>query len=613
MNEDEKSLLRISTAGSVDDGKSTLIGRLLYDCKNVFTDHLSKVSKDGSIDFAMMCDGLKSEQEQGITIDVAYKYFSTLKRNFILADTPGHTQYTRNMATGASTANVSIIIIDAKKGITEQTKRHAFIASLLGIPRIVVAINKMDLVNWDQNVYKTIKKHFEHFSSRLNIKNLYFVPVSALLGDNIVNRSENMSWYHGEAILPYLEDLYTGSDENLIDFRFGVQYVIRPNQEFRGFAGKIRSGSIAVGETIVALPSMEKAKVKTIELAEKQLERAFAPMSITLTLDKEIDISRGEMVARVNNCPKITKKIEANLIWMHKDVAVEGDNFHLVHSTKNTTCTISKIRYSINVNTLSRFNKNKLELNDISRVTIETTEDIFVDSYLRNKNTGSFIIIDKNNFSTVGAGMIIETTKFAKQKEPAEAQKNIVVPNRDNSGALYEATSNTNSKTIWLTGLSGSGKSTLSAELEKTLKKQKLPVIWIDGDLLRSGLCKDLGFSIEDRFENVRRAAEIAKVSNLAGSICIVSLISPMKNMRLLAKEIIGEKKFIEVFVNTPIAECVKRDPKGLYAKAQKGEISKFTGVGQDYESPENPNIEIDTSKETIEDSLQKILSFLKK
>jgi bifunctional enzyme CysN/CysC len=616
---EKTSLLRFSTAGSVDDGKSTLIGRLLHDSKNVYEDHISALEKKAQskgsvgIDLAHLTDGLKAEQEQGITIDVAYRYFSTPKRRFILADTPGHEQYTRNMATGASTADLTIILIDARKGILTQTKRHSFIASLLGVPRLLVAVNKMDLVDYSQEVFESIKQEYTTFAAKLGVREIKFIPVSALKGDCIVERGDSMSWYSGETILEYLENVYVAGDGNSVDFRFPVQYVLRPDQNYRGYAGQIRSGHIQVGEEVMVLPSQRRSKIKSIDYLDVDpnkcsLESASAPQSVALSLEDEIDISRGDMLVRSHNVPHVRQEFEAMLVWMSETPMDCSRSYIVMHTSRETKSYINEVSYRIDVNSLSREEGQPLSLNEIGRVSITTRAPLFVDPYGKNRSTGNFIVIDEETFHTVAGGMIIdrqpqEVFHQASDEGTAQSPRSQFIHREDSviDRRAREEAFGHKAVTVWCTGLSGSGKSTIAKALEDKLFQDKRPVYRLDGDNLRFGLNNNLGFSKDDRRENIRRAAEVAKLFNDAGITVICSLISPMAIDRARAKEIIGADSFIEVFLSTPLAECEKRDPHGLYRKARAGEIEGFTGISSPYEAPESADIEIDTSVCSVE------------
>lgn len=626
----DTSVLRFSTAGSVDDGKSTLIGRLLHDSKQVYEDHIRSidtVSKKNNQSMgevlALLTDGLRAEREQGITIDVAYRYFSTPKRHFVLADTPGHEQYTRNMATGASTAHLSILLVDAEKGVLTQTRRHAFIAALLGVPRFLVTVNKMDLVGYSCDRYEEIKEEFSDFASKLGVKELKFIPVSALIGDNIVEPSSKMKWYGGETVMEYLEDVYVGGDRNLVDFRFPVQYVIRDGQGLRSYAGQIASGVVRPGEEVLILPSLRKTQIRSIEMfGGSRLEEAFSPLSVALKLKDEVDVSRGDMIVRSNNVPHARNQFEAMIVWM-SDIPLNPDKALIIkHTSRDAKAHIDKIRYKVDVNTLSRIESSPVSLNDISRVSLTCSRPLFIDTYEKNRSTGNFILIDPDTFSTVAAGMIIDRVPDElmplSHQEVVERQSAIVSTNihREESTLaqrVREERYGYPAVTLWFTGLSGSGKSSIAKRLEEQLFEMRRPVYRLDGDNVRFGLNRDLGFSREDRSENIRRIAEVSKLFNDAGISVICSFISPFEKDRINAKTIIGESRFIEVYLNTPLDVCESRDPHGLYRKVRSGEIAEFTGISSPYEAPAEPEILIDTSDKDIEACSGIILEYLGK
>jgi len=607
-----KDLLRLLTCGSVDDGKSTLIGRLLYDTHMIYEDQLEKVAKDSKVygttgedfDPALLTDGLKAEREQGITIDVAYRYFSTDKRKFIIADCPGHEQYTRNMATGASTCNLAVILIDARYGVITQTKRHSFICSLLGIKHVVVAVNKMDLVDWSEEIYDKIKEDYNGFVSRLNFSDIHFIPMSALKGDNVVTHSENLAWYDGPTFLHHLESVNIATDRNLIDMRLPVQYVLRPNLNFRGFSGTLASGVIRKGDAVASLPSRQESKIKAIYGPDGEIEEAFSPQAITVTLEDEIDVSRGNMLVPVNNIPHIGNEFEAMVVWMHEDAAKAGKSYLIKHTSSMVPGVLTDVRYRVDVNTMKRDkseeeieNVSSLQLNEIGRCHITLHRPIAFDSYERNRATGAFIIVDRLSNVTVGAGMIVDRIVSKPGHKKAPVSQNIVKSDSLVSAADRQKLLGQRGATVWLTGLSGSGKSTIAQQLEKELIAQGHLCYILDGDNVRHGLNRDLGFSMEDRKENIRRIAEVAALMNDAGVIVITSFISPYISDRASAREVIGDDAFIEVFVDTPIEICEQRDPKGLYKKARSGEIQQFTGISDPYEAPQDAEISLATEE----------------
>lgn len=617
----DSDLLRFTTAGSVDDGKSTLIGRLLNDCKCIYEDHLEAVQKDSKklnreeVDLALLTDGLKAEREQGITIDVAYRYFSTPKRRFIIADTPGHEQYTRNMATGASTANLAIVLIDARHGVLTQSKRHAFIASLFGIPHVLVAINKMDLVDYSEEVYEKIRKDFENFSAKLDIKDLVYIPISALRGDNVVEMSANMPWYKGGSLLRHLETVHIGSDRNLIDFRFPVQYVNRPNLDFRGFCGIVASGVVRVGDEIKAMPSGKTSKVKSIVTFDGDQDYAFPPQSVTICLEDEIDISRGDMIVHPRNMPRLDRNVEAMLVWMSEVPFTVNTPYIIKNTTNMVRGAFTGLQYRVDPNELHRVNTDTLELNHIGRVTLELFKPLICDEYARNRATGGFIVIDPMTNATLGAGMIIHRARGHAEVDAdgaSHVSRNITMEGSLVTPELRARILGQKPATVWLTGLSGSGKSTIARELERVLSEAGHACYVLDGDNIRHGLNRDLGFSAEDRTENIRRIAEVARLFNEAGIIVITSFISPYRADRGGAREIVGSAAFLEIFIDTPIAVCEERDPKGLYKKVRAGEIGSFTGITAPYEEPEYPELVLNTADLQVEESVSRIVKELK-
>jgi bifunctional enzyme CysN/CysC len=626
----EREILRFTTAGSVDDGKSTLIGRLLFDSKLIFQDQLDALERtrelrgEEEVNLAYLLDGLRAEREQGITIDVAYRYFSTPKRKFIIADTPGHEQYTRNMVTGASTANLAVILVDARNGMMTQSKRHMFIASLLGIPHLLVAVNKMDLVEYSEERYTEIVREFLEFSQKLNVHDIVFIPVSALKGDNVVEHGPNMQWYDGPTLLHHLETVTIASDRNLVDFRFPVQYVNRPHQDFRGFAGKIFSGTIRKGEEICVLPSKKRSKVKEIVTYEGSLEEAFESQAVTVTLEDEIDISRGDMLVRPHNLPEMSNTVEANICWMDDSKPLNKSTHYLLqHTTKLVKAYVTELFYRIDVNTLHREQAETLELNEIGRVEIKTAQPIFFDEYGKNRTTGGFVLIDPVTNLTVAAGMIrnIGTIEHAVELEEAEKERgrdtgiksqNIVWERGEIGREDREIRNTHKALCIWFTGLSGSGKSTLSKALEKRLYEEGMQTFRLDGDNVRHGLCADLGFSPEDRRKNIRRVGQAARLLFDAGQVVLCSFISPYEEDRRYVRELFPEDRFIEVYLRCPVEECSRRDPKGLYKKAFAGEITNLTGVSAPYEEPEDAEILLDTDEKSVEASAEAVYRLLR-
>ena len=610
-DQNSKSLLRFITCGSVDDGKSTLIGRMLYDSKLIFKDQLSSLkaeskkhgTQNGKIDFALLVDGLAAEREQGITIDVAYRFFATEKRKFIVADTPGHEEYTRNMATGASTAGLAIILIDARKGVLKQTKRHSFITDLLGIKNILVAVNKMDLVNYDEKTYEQIKEDYLSFAADLGTENISFIPLSALKGDNMISLSKAMPWYEGSPLLEFLETVEIEGDKSQNPFRFPVQLVNRPHLNFRGFSGTIASGSIKVGDEIITLPSGRISKIKSIITWQKTEKEAFADQAVTLTLEDEIDISRGDIIAKRNERPEITDQFQAHVIWMHDKPLLKGRTYLFKSCNKSVNGAVTEISCKVNVNNMQHEPAKILELNEVGIVNISLHELIAFDRYGVNKTTGSFIITDKITNDTVGCGMI----NFGLRRAANIHVQDLAID--DDARAKQKSQQ---ACVLWLTGLSASGKSTIANLLEKKLFALGKHSYLLDGDNIRHGLNRDLGFTDQDRAENIRRTGETAKLMTKAGLIVVASFISPFRAERQMLKELIGDK-YIEIFIDTPLEVCEKRDPKGLYKKARRGEIQNFTGLDSPYEVPLSPSLIIDGAHLSPEESASKIIDFLEK
>jgi len=619
---EHKDMLRFLTCGSVDDGKSTLIGRLLYDSKMIYEDQLAAVMKDSAIhgttdedfDPALLTDGLKAEREQGITIDVAYRYFSTDKRNFIICDAPGHEQYTRNMATGASHCDVAIVLIDARHGILPQTRRHSFIATLLGIKHLVVAINKMDIVDYSEAVYDQIRQDYQSFAAKLDVNHIHFMPISALKGDNVVDRSENMPWFQGEPLLPYLENLPVASDRNLIDFRFPVQYVLRPNLNFRGFSGTIASGTVRKGDEVMIMPSGKRTKVASIVTYEGELEEAFAPQAVTITTEDEVDCSRGDMICRVHNLPQTHTELEATIVWMDEKSLKPGANYLLKTTSNLGPSTVTALRYKFDVNTLKRQDADELHLNDIGRAVIHLHRPMAYDAYTRNRNTGCFVLIDRVSNATVAAGMILDRDPNELYDDTPRGDtrsQNINSHASQVTHAERAARLDQTPSTIWLTGLPKSGKSSIAYALERKLFDQGKFAVVLDGENLRGSISADLGFSASDRRENVRRAAATAKLLNDNGITAIVATVSPYANDRANARTIIGGDRFMELHVDAPLEVCKARDTNGLYAKAESGEIEHVSGVTAPYEAPESPDLTIDTTTTDINTAVTTILSKL--
>lgn len=619
-------LLRFTTAGSVDDGKSTLIGRLLYDSKAIFEDQMDAVAQasqnrgDEEVDLALITDGLRAEREQKITIDVAYRYFATPKRKFIIADTPGHIQYTRNMVTGASTAELAIILIDARKGVLTQSKRHGFLATLLRIPHLVVAINKMDLVDYDQTTYEAIVQDYSEFSQKLNVQDITYIPMSALKGDNVVDKGDKLDWYDGPTLLHHLENVNVGASLNNVDFRYPVQYVIRPNQNFRGYAGQVASGRIAKGEGVVVLPSGLPSKVESIVTADGELESANVGDSVVITLEDEIDISRGDMIVRTQNLPNKSNRLDATICWMSDEPLKPRGNYLVQHTTRLVNGFISELDYKIDVDTMHREKTDSLQLNEIARVQITTTQPLFYDRYQLNRETGSFVLIDPATNNTVAAGMIrgrsqdiddlLEDEVEAAPHRPKSS--NIVWEQEGISLADREERHGHKAAVLWFTGLSGSGKSTLAKKLEQRLFVDGIHTMFLDGDNLRHGLNGDLGFTSADRQENIRRAAEIAKLGFAHGNITFASFISPFTADRRFARALIPDGRFFEIYVKCDLEVVKRRDTKGLYAKAIAGEIDNFTGISSPYEEPKNAELVVETDIYSVDELVEQIIAGLK-
>jgi bifunctional enzyme CysN/CysC len=608
---EHKSLLRFITCGSVDDGKSTLIGRLLYESKMIFEDQLEALEADskkigtqgGNLDFALLVDGLAAEREQGITIDVAYRFFSTDKRKFIVADTPGHEQYTRNMVTGASTADVAVILIDARRGVLTQTRRHSYIVSLLGIRHVVLAINKMDLVDFARDIFDTIVGEYRDFAQQIGLADVTAIPLSALQGDNMLEASARTPWYAGPTLMGYLESVQIDEDSESKPFRLPVQWVNRPNQDFRGFAGTIVSGAIEVGAAIRVLPSRRASTVARIVTYDGDLNRAVAGQAVTLTLADEVDVSRGDVISAADTPPAIADQFQATIVWMHEEPMLPGRPYLIKHGTRTVTGSITAPKYKVNVNTLEHLAAKQLELNEIGVCNLSLDRAVAFDPYGDNREMGSFILIDKLTNDTVGAGLI----HFALRRA-----ENIHWQALDVNKQARAAQKGQRACVLWFTGLSGAGKSTVANLVEKRLHALGRHTYILDGDNVRHGLNRDLGFTDADRVENIRRVAEVARLMVDAGLIVLVSFISPFRSERRLARDLMEAGEFFEVYVDTPLAEAEKRDPKGLYKKARRGELKNFTGIDSPYEPPENPEIHLRTQTHSAEESAEQVLARLR-
>ncbi len=613
-----KELLRFLTCGSVDDGKSTLIGRLLHDTKTIYEDQLAAVKRDsekvgttgaGEIDLALLTDGLKAEREQGITIDVAYRYFSTDRRKFIIADTPGHEQYTRNMATGASNCQLAIILIDARHGVQTQTRRHSYIVSLLGIRHVVVAINKMDLVGHSQEVYERIKDDYTGFVAKLNLPDVTFIPMSALKGDNVVSRSDAMPWHSGPPLLDHLETVHIASDRNLTDLRFPVQYVIRPDLDFRGFAGTVASGILRKGDEVMVLPSGKRSRVKSIVTYDGELEEAFAPQAVTVTLADEVDVSRGDMLVQPDNPPHVSSEIEAMVVWMAEQPLAPGRTYTLKHATRQVTAEVASFRYGVDVNTLEHCSIARLGLNEVGHVQLSLTQALACDPYRFNAATGAFILIDRLTNSTVGAGMILEAgSRDAWAAEPAarlKRRESLVAP------AEREQRFSQTPVTVLLVGLTGSGKSRIAYALERRLWDEGRAVTVLYGQNMRQGLNRDLGFTADDRSENLRRSAEVAKLMNEAGVITIAAFVAPHEAVREKVKELIGRDRVLEVYCTAPMEVLRARDQSGAYRLADEGKIAQMPGVTAAFEEPKSPDLVLQTDQFDVDECVSRIVELM--
>jgi len=624
LTERPADLLRFATAGSVDDGKSTLIGRLLYDSKQVLSDQLEHVEQASQrmghdfLDLSLLTDGLRAEREQGITIDVAYRYFATAQRRFIIADTPGHEQYTRNMVTGASTADLAIVLIDARKGVIAQSKRHAFISSLLAIPHVVVCVNKMDLVDFDEQVFDSIVDDFDTFAARLEMSDVTFIPISALLGDNVVERSQAMPWYQGPPLLYHLEHVHIASDRNLIDVRFPVQWVIRPPStsvaDYRAYAGQVAGGVLRPGDDVEVLPSGQRSRIAGIDTFDGPVEEAFPPMSVALRLADDIDVGRGSTIVRTQNQPTVSNSFEVLLCWMSEQPLDRNRRYQVKHTTRSATVGALDVRYRIDVESLHRDESaTVLGLNDLGRVRMELTAPLVFDSYRRNRTTGSLIVIDEATNETVAAGVILDTEVEDAAKIKSERSPNVRWQGSRMTRDRRWHSLGHSGATLWFTGLPGAGKSTIAAAVEERLVGSGHSAFLLDGDNLRHGLNGDLGFDERARRENVRRTAHVARLLAESGTIALVSLVSPYVVDREAAATLHAADylEFLEIFVDAPLELCEKRDPKGLYARARAGELAGLTGVGAPYEPPLDPDLVLGTLEETVERGVERVLELL--
>jgi len=607
-----KDLLRFITCGSVDDGKSTLIGRLLYESKTIFEDQLAALADDSrsmgtrgsDLDFALLVDGLAAEREQGITIDVAYRFFSTEKRQFIVADTPGHEQYTRNMITGASTADLAIILIDARKGVLTQSRRHSVLVSLLGIRQLVVAINKMDLVDYSEEVFRRIEADFTEFATRIGLEGLAFIPISAVHGHNVVDRSEAMPWYSGPSLLRHLEQVPVGVDVAVKPFRMPVQWVNRPSHDFRGYSGVIVAGATHVGDAVRVVPSGKQSRIERILVCDQDAPKASAGQSVTLTLVDELDVGRGDVIAAAAEPPAAADQFEATIVWMHDRPLLQGRSYLLKLGTKTVSATVSPIKYRLNVNTLEHVAARKLELNDIGVCGLQLAQAVAFEPYATNRDLGGFILIDRISNATVGVGLL----HFALRRA-----QNVHWQDLDVDKDARAELAGHRPCVVWFTGLSGAGKSTIANALEKHLHRLGCHTYLLDGDNIRHGLNKDLGFADVDRVENIRRVAEVARLMVDAGLIVLVSFISPFRAERRMARELLEKDEFFEVFVDTPLDVAETRDPKGLYRKARRGELKNFTGIDSPYEPPEHAEVHVETTRLVPGEAVEKILAELKR
>ncbi|VVM62308.1 Bifunctional enzyme CysN/CysC [Pseudomonas fluorescens] len=608
---EHKSLLRFITCGSVDDGKSTLIGRLLYDSKMLFEDQMEALEADskkdgtqgGELDFALLVDGLAAEREQGITIDVAYRFFSTDRRKFIVADTPGHEQYTRNMVTGASTADVAVVMIDARRGVLTQSRRHSYLASLIGIRKVVLAVNKMDLMDYSEKVFNAIVDDYRAFAKQIDLQDVTAIPMSALRGENITEQSEHMPWYRGTTLMGYLETVEIDeARQQKLSFRMPVQWVNRPNLDFRGFTGTIASGVIHPGDRVRVLPGGQESRISRIVTLDGDLQQAVAGQSITLTLSDEVDCSRGDVLSTAEDPTSVADQFQVSLIWMHEQAMLPGRPYLMKIGGKTLSVTLSVPKYKVNVNTMEHLAAKELALNEIGVCNLFTSQPIAFDAYKDNRETGSFILIDRLSNATVGAGLIEYSLRRS---------QNIHMQHVDVNKKARAEQMGQQPVLLWFTGLSGAGKSAIANLLETRLYARGRHTYLLDGDNVRHGLNRDLGFTDADRVENIRRVAEVSKLFVDAGMIVLTAFISPFRSEREMARELLQEGEFIEIFVDTPLAVAEERDPKGLYKKVRRGELKNFTGIDSPYEVPNKPDIHIETSKLTPEGAVDRIIAVL--
>jgi bifunctional enzyme CysN/CysC len=603
-------LLRFMTCGSVDDGKSTLIGRLLFEAQVLFTDQVAALQEEskrqgtqgGEIDFALLVDGLAAEREQGITIDVAYRFFATDQRQFIVADTPGHEQYTRNMATGASTADLAVILVDAAQGLLDQTRRHSFIASLLGIRHIVLAVNKMDCVDYDEAVYQRIVGDYQAFAKQLTFDEITPIPLSALKGDNIIDLSENTPWYAGPSLLGHLQSVNVKGQENADAMRFPVQWVNRPNADFRGFSGTLAAGRVAPGDRVQVLPSGQDAKIEQIILGPNKLAALVEGQAATLTLDRELDVSRGDVIVSAENPCAVADQFDATMVWMDSAQGLVGRSYWLLLNGNRANGALTEIKHTYNVNNLEHLPAQALNLNDIARVEISLDRSVAFEAYQHNRSLGSFVLVDRYTHATVAAGMI----NFALRRADNIHPQHSVVDRQARWRLLGHQ-----GKVVWFTGLSGSGKSTIANVLEQRLHQRGVLTYILDGDNVRQGLNRDLGFTDADRVENIRRTAEVAKLLLDAGAVVITAFISPFRSERDMARQLFEPGEFIEVHLDVPLEVVEQRDPKGLYRKVRSGELPHFTGIDSPYEAPQTPELKLDTDALSVEESVERILALI--